>query len=167
MHRATITFVIIVFLAFSGVAQARSIKAIFTSQTQNLKHARYVCKHGDNYNQRWNCKAAKWLEREWKETYTKLHPDIRTYVKMHHPCLAGIIAVEDGGYDPTLSYGGGHGNTDGPYGIPQANPGHKMQSAGKDWATNPWTQLKWMISYVQKYGGECSALAFRMRNGSY
>ncbi len=167
MHRATITIVIIVFLAFVGAANARTTKAIFTSQTNNLKHAKYVCKHGDNYNQRWNCKAQVWLERERKETLAKLHPDIRTYVKMHHPCLAGIIAVEDASYDPTLDLGGGHGNTSEPYGLGQANPGTKMQSFGRDWATNVWTQLKWMISYVQRYGGECQALAHRMANGSY
>lgn len=167
MQKATITFVIIVFLVFVGAASARTTKSILTSQTEKLKHARYVCKHGDNYNQRWNCKARVWLEREWKETYTKLHPNIRTYVKLHHPCLAGIIAVENKSYDPTLDYGGGHGNTNEPYGLPQANPGRKMASAGRDWATNVWTQLKWMINYVQRYGGECEALAFRLRNGSY
>jgi hypothetical protein len=86
---------------------------------------------------------------------------------LHHPCLAGIIAVENKGYDPTLDFGGGHGNTNEPYGIPQANPGRKMASAGRDWATNAWTQLRWMIGYVQKYGGECAALRFRMSNGSY
>ena len=167
MHKATITFVIIVFLAFAGLAHARSTKAIFTSQTKKLEHAKYVCKHGDNYNQRWHCKAKVWLLREWKESYSKLHPDIATYVRMHHPCLAGIIAVENKSYDPTLDYGGGHGNVNEPYGIPQANPGTKMSSAGKDWATNPWTQLRWMIGYVQQYGGECAALAHRQTHGSY
>lgn len=174
MHKATITFVTIVMLVFVPMAVARpdpehrTTKTILASQTQKLAHAIYVCKYGDNYNQRWNCKAKIWLLREWKETYAKLHPDIRTYVKMHHPCLAGIIAVEDKTYDPTLSYGGGHGQTDVPYGLPQANPGRKMQSAGKDWATNPWTQLKWMIKYVRnRYGGECQALSFRMSHGSY
>ena len=42
----------------------------------------------------------------------------------------------------------------GAYGIPQALPGKKMASAGSDWKTNPITQIKWMISYVNgRYGG--------------
>lgn len=42
----------------------------------------------------------------------------------------------------------------GAYGIPQALPGKKMASAGADWQTNPITQIKWMISYVNgRYGG--------------
>jgi hypothetical protein len=42
----------------------------------------------------------------------------------------------------------------GAYGIPQALPGKKMASAGSDWQTNPITQIKWMISYVNgRYGG--------------
>lgn len=42
----------------------------------------------------------------------------------------------------------------GAYGIPQSLPGDKMKSAGADWETNPVTQIKWMISYVNKrYGG--------------
>src|SRR5574344_652259 len=42
----------------------------------------------------------------------------------------------------------------GAYGIPQALPGNKMASAGSDWETNPVTQIKWMIGYVNsRYGG--------------
>ena len=46
----------------------------------------------------------------------------------------------------------------GAYGIPQALPGKKMASAGSDWETNPVTQIKWMISYVNgRYGGWAGA----------
>lgn len=42
----------------------------------------------------------------------------------------------------------------GAYGIPQALPGSKMASAGADWRTNPVTQIRWMIGYVNgRYGG--------------
>ena len=48
----------------------------------------------------------------------------------------------------------------GAYGIPQANPGSKMSSAGSDWRTNPITQLKWGMSYISsRYGNPCRALA--------
>jgi len=49
----------------------------------------------------------------------------------------------------------------GAYGIPQALPGRKMASAGADWQTNPVTQIRWMISYVNgRYGGWNQAWAF-------
>ena len=44
------------------------------------------------------------------------------------------------------------------YGIPQALPGSKMSSAGPDWATNPVTQIRWGLGYIQdRYGSPCSA----------
>ena len=36
----------------------------------------------------------------------------------------------------------------GAYGIPQALPAAKMASAGSDWATSGFTQLRWMMSYI-------------------
>jgi hypothetical protein len=46
----------------------------------------------------------------------------------------------------------------GAYGIPQALPGSKMASAGADWATNPATQIKWGLGYIQSvYGSPCAA----------
>ena len=44
------------------------------------------------------------------------------------------------------------------YGIPQALPGRKMASAGRDWRTNPVTQIKWGLRYIkQRYGTGCAA----------
>jgi hypothetical protein len=44
------------------------------------------------------------------------------------------------------------------YGIPQALPGSKMSSEGADWATNPVTQIRWGLGYIQdRYGSPCSA----------
>lgn len=99
----------------------------------------------------------------------QLHPpSVRQWVWRYHPCLAGIISGENAAYDPTLDYGGGHGNVGEAYGVPQANPGTKMASAGADWRTNPWTQVRWMIVYViNRYGGECQALAVKQATGSY
>lgn len=39
------------------------------------------------------------------------------------------------------------------YGLCQATPGYKMQSAGSDWATNPITQLMWCNGYAQAHYG--------------
>ena len=48
----------------------------------------------------------------------------------------------------------------GAYGIPQSLPGNKMASAGADWRTNPATQIKWGIGYIDnRYQSPCGALA--------
>ena len=59
-------------------------------------------------------------------------------------------------------------NASGAYGIPQALPGDKMASAGPDWQTDPTTQIKWGLGYIQqRYGSPCSAWAFWQDNGWY
>lgn len=56
----------------------------------------------------------------------------------------------------------------GAYGIPQALPGSKMASAGDDWRTNPITQVKWGIKYVNgRYGSACGAWRFWQSNHWY
>ena len=48
--------------------------------------------------------------------------------------------------------------TSGAYGIPQALPGSKMATAGSDWATNPETQIRWGLGYIEaRYGTPCGA----------
>lgn len=71
-----------------------------------------------------------------------------------YTCLASIVRHENGRWDPTRYNTGGSGA----YGIPQALPGSKMASAGADWRWNRITQVKWMISYVnRRYGSACEA----------
>jgi len=54
------------------------------------------------------------------------------------------------------------------YGIPQALPGSKMASAGADWATNPVTQIRWGLGYIQdRYGTPCGAWAHSESVGWY
>jgi len=54
------------------------------------------------------------------------------------------------------------------YGIPQALPGSKMASAGADWATNPVTQIRWGLGYIQdRYGSPCGAWAHSESHGWY
>jgi hypothetical protein len=59
-------------------------------------------------------------------------------------------------------------NPSGAYGIPQALPGDKMASAGPDWQTNPATQIKWGLGYIQSvYGNPCNAWAFWQAHDYY
>jgi resuscitation-promoting factor RpfB len=59
-------------------------------------------------------------------------------------------------------------NASGAYGIPQALPGSKMASAGPDWETDPTTQIKWGLGYIQSvYGTPCGAWAHEEADGWY
>ncbi|MFF5154993.1 transglycosylase SLT domain-containing protein [Streptomyces sp. NPDC000348] len=54
------------------------------------------------------------------------------------------------------------------YGLVQALPGSKMSSAGADWATNPATQIKWGLGYMNdRYGSPCGAWNFWQANNWY
>ena len=59
------------------------------------------------------------------------------------PAFADIVRRESN-WDTTATNPNG-----GAYGIPQALPGSKMASAGADWRTNPYTQLRWMVGYIK------------------
>ncbi|WP_078855762.1 transglycosylase SLT domain-containing protein [Streptomyces sp. SCSIO 75703] len=56
----------------------------------------------------------------------------------------------------------------GAYGLFQALPGSKMSSVGADWQTNPATQIKWGLNYMDsRYGSPCDAWAFWQANHWY
>jgi hypothetical protein len=79
-------------------------------------------------------------------------------------CVVTIVDHEDPSWNPTQAnvYGSGA------YGLPQALPGSKMAIAGADWATNPGTQIRWLLDdYVGSYGGICSAAGHDVTYGTY
>lgn len=101
----------------------------------------------------WYLRALTWHRGLLRLYSSKLLPDPRTYAG---ECLAAIIDREDPGWSPTRWNTQGSGA----YGLPQALPGSKMASAGADWATNPYTQIRWAHSYATtRYGSDCSAWA--------
>ncbi|GGP54851.1 transglycosylase SLT domain-containing protein [Streptomyces melanogenes] len=54
------------------------------------------------------------------------------------------------------------------YGLVQALPGTKMSSVAPDWQTNPATQIKWGLNYMnQRYGSPCGAWSFWLSHNSY
>ena len=54
-----------------------------------------------------------------------------------------------------------YNHSSGAYGIPQAQPGTKLASAGSDWKTNPATQIAWGLAYIARaYGSPCAAWSF-------
>ncbi|MEU6197995.1 transglycosylase SLT domain-containing protein [Streptomyces sp. NPDC047061] len=59
-------------------------------------------------------------------------------------------------------------SSSGAYGLVQALPGSKMASAGSDWKTNPATQIKWGLDYMNsRYGSPTAAWSFWQANGWY
>lgn len=102
------------------------------------------------------------LRREIAETRASLASLARARAKpVVDDCLAELISRESG-WRVTATNA-----RSGAYGLPQALPGSKMASAGADWRTNPFTQIRWMLGYVTAYGGSCGALAFQKANGWY
>ncbi|GAA3492389.1 transglycosylase SLT domain-containing protein [Streptomyces cremeus] len=54
------------------------------------------------------------------------------------------------------------------YGLVQSNPGSKMASVAPDWRTNPATQIKWGLNYMNvRYGSPCEAWSFWQNNHYY
>ena len=51
------------------------------------------------------------------------------------------------------------------YGIPQANPGTKMATAGPDWKTSAATQIKWGLAYIKRTYGAPSRVPGWTPNG--
>jgi hypothetical protein len=77
-------------------------------------------------------------------------------------CLNSLWAKESGwNYRATNP-------SSGAYGIPQALPGSKMGAYGSDWRTNPATQIKWGLNYIDgRYGSPCSAWSTAQSKGWY
>jgi Transglycosylase SLT domain len=77
-------------------------------------------------------------------------------------CFSSIVSRESG-----WNYHATNPST-GAYGLVQALPGSKMASAGADWQTNPATQIKWGLNYMNsRYGSPCGAWSFWQANHWY
>jgi len=56
----------------------------------------------------------------------------------------------------------------GAHGIPQALPATRMESISSDWRTNPVTQIRWGLRYIEvRYMSPCAALAKFKRSNYY
>jgi len=79
------------------------------------------------------------------------------------PCLEKLWTKESGWNHLKWNTAGS-----GAYGIPQALPASKMASAGSDWQTNPDTQVRWGLGYIQgRYGTPCGAWSAFQQKGWY
>ncbi|OEV04764.1 transglycosylase SLT domain-containing protein [Streptomyces oceani] len=77
-------------------------------------------------------------------------------------CFSNIVDHESG-WDYTAT-----NPSSGAYGLVQALPASKMSSAGSDWRTNPATQIKWGLNYMNdRYDSPCGAWEFWQANNYY
>ncbi|GAA3816491.1 transglycosylase SLT domain-containing protein [Nocardioides panacisoli] len=77
-------------------------------------------------------------------------------------CL-DLLWTRESGWNPSAENA-----SSGAYGIPQSLPGSKMATVGSDWATNPVTQIKWGLGYIQdRYGSPCGAWGHSEATGWY
>ncbi|MCN9244439.1 lytic transglycosylase domain-containing protein [Streptomyces sp. RY43-2] len=77
-------------------------------------------------------------------------------------CFSNIV-----NHESTWNYRATNASS-GAYGLVQALPGSKMASAGADWQTNPATQIKWGLNYMNgRYGSPCGAWSFWQANHWY
>ncbi|WP_030623162.1 transglycosylase SLT domain-containing protein [Streptomyces sclerotialus] len=77
-------------------------------------------------------------------------------------CFSNIVDHESGWNYKAVNA------SSGAYGLVQALPGSKMASAGADWQTNPATQIKWGLGYMNdRYGSPCGAWSFWQANSWY
>jgi nucleoid-associated protein YgaU len=78
------------------------------------------------------------------------------------PCLDKLWTKESGWNHEASN------PSSGAYGIPQALPGSKMGTVADDWRTNPATQIKWGLGYIEdRYGTPCDAWAHSQETGWY
>ncbi|WP_026219451.1 transglycosylase SLT domain-containing protein [Embleya scabrispora] len=72
-----------------------------------------------------------------------------------YTCFSNIVERESGWRVDATN------RSSGAYGLMQALPASKYQTAGSDWRTNPATQIKWGLSYMNgRYGSPCQAWTF-------
>ena len=77
-------------------------------------------------------------------------------------CLVSLWEKESGWKETA------HNNSSGAHGIPQSLPGSKMAEFGADWRTNPETQIKWGLAYIQgRYDTPCGAWSAFKKKGWY
>ncbi|MBO4259813.1 transglycosylase SLT domain-containing protein [Streptomyces griseorubiginosus] len=77
-------------------------------------------------------------------------------------CFSNIVERESGWNYRAVN------PSSGAYGLMQALPGSKMSSAGADWQTNPATQIKWGLNYMNSvYGSPCGAWTYWQANHAY
>jgi hypothetical protein len=105
-------------------------------------------------------------------------PDLQTYARSLLAAYGwssqwsqfnSLVNSESGwAWDAVNPGGHGYNGEKHAYGIPQALPPSKMASAGSDWKTNGFTQLRWMMNYIHdRYGTPAAAWSYHLSHNYY
>lgn len=90
-----------------------------------------------------------------EETGRKLARDLKHWGSADEWHCLDQLWLHESGWDHHAK-----NDSSGAYGIPQSLPGDKMAANGSDWATNPETQIRWGLDYIEgRYGDPCNAWA--------
>ncbi|MDX6738585.1 transglycosylase SLT domain-containing protein [Actinocorallia sp. A-T 12471] len=107
-------------------------------------------------------KKKKLTRKQRNQAIAKKHVAKRGWSREQFRCLVKLWNKESNWNHRAYNRSSGAG------GIPQALPAAKMASSGKDWRTNPETQIKWGLKYIKsRYGKPCSAWAHSGATGWY
>lgn len=142
-------------------------------QTENYKHAKYVCNNGKGKHKKWACKAVIWIAKERKETQAALAPKIYTGgTPAQNVALGRIMAASYGwtGYEWEALYAlwnhesgwsqYANNPTSDACGIPQ-----RMNDCAE--GHDPRVQIAWGLKYIKgRYGSPSAALA-HLRTHNY
>lgn len=143
----------------SVINKDRSIKiATLATYEKEIKKEKTRSKEKASRSKKANSLAAK-----NNQAFAKSYMESKySWGEDQHSCLVNLWNRESGwrhtADNPTSSA----------YGIPQALPGKKMASAGADWRTNPETQIKWGLKYIEnRYETPCGAWSAFKKKGWY
>lgn len=110
-------------------------------------------KRASRTNVRASASPFKFATTKFNRWYAKRYMHVRyDWKRAQFRCLAPLWGKESAWNERA------HNSSSGAHGIPQAMPGSKMASVGKNWRSNPMTQIKWGLSYIKAvYKSPCRA----------
>lgn len=139
-------------------AGAAPIQAIPVSARTQLVPAKVTSppdrtQRASRTNVRASASPFKFATTKFNRWYAKRYMKVRyDWKRAQFRCLAPLWGKESAWNERA------HNSSSGAHGIPQAMPGSKMASVGKNWRSNPMTQIKWGLSYIKAvYKSPCRA----------
>ncbi|MCD0447885.1 lytic transglycosylase domain-containing protein [Actinocorallia sp. API 0066] len=158
---AVVTASGVIFGLVAGLpAHAASAQRVVTAQA--VAAAPGAAKTAQATAQKGKGKGKKLTRKQRNQAIAKKHVAKRKWSKSQFRCLVKLWNKESNWNHLAYNRSSGAG------GIPQALPASKMASAGKDWRTNPETQIRWGLKYIKaRYGTPCAAWSHAGATGWY
>lgn len=167
--RATIVGAVAAAAVVFTTAGAAVANAAAPARVVEAPTSQWSLHHGPTRQQLEAAQAAKERALRAKQSPKYAKAFARTFMKEHYGWGASQFAALDNLWTRESEWVFDEENpSSGAYGIPQSLPANKMASAGKDWRTNPETQIRWGLKYIkQTYGSPSAAWAHSQSNNWY